>query len=92
VQADHYSRAELPGYAMISIAETVVGVPIHGYVEHIVRGPLRDHFGHPRARSLGRALCGVAGSNGWWRTGFRVIDKPLDQAECKKCLRIWRTL
>ena len=74
---------------VVAVSETVVGVPIHGCVEHIVRGPLRDHFGHSNARSTGRALCGVQGSNGYWRTGFRVIDKPLDQADCKKCLKIW---
>jgi len=73
----------------ISISEVVVGVPLHGSVQHIVRGPVRGHFGKPMSRSLGRALCGVSGSNGWWRTGFMVVDKPIAEAECKKCLKIW---
>lgn len=72
----------------LAASETVVGIPTHGYIEHIVRGPLHDHLGHSKTQSTGRALCGVQGSNGYWRTGFRVIDKPLAEAGCKKCLKI----
>lgn len=62
---------------------TIVGIPLHGSVEHIVKVTSL-----PGVRHHGTTLCGVRGSNGWWRTGFRAVEKPLEEAECKKCLKL----